>query len=479
MDMQNREDSIKNILMVTAFPTYGAGSGVQVTALANSYLKEGKNVAIITANNRTDFDKIPGVKYHIVPFKSEEENPEIIKGQCDFNYLMFTTHTESTANFWDASLEQIREYEQAFRKAINEEVREFKPDIIHGQHNWISTSIATETGVPVVTTIHGTDLMGFERSKKELQKVRRELKTETDPEKIKKLKKEEEKYNFYIECANRAAINARKIIVISEAQEEEFKRLFPLAVSKVELIENGYDTSKFYVDPNVNKEEVIGSLVSQNTPDGKIDLDYDKLVVFVGKFADFKGIDVMLDAAKLYEEELSEQGQKVLTLIVGSGQLEDQLKAQAKELGLRNTHFVGRKNTDEVRQIQNLADVSLIPSRNEPFGLVVIEGMACGHPVIGTNAGGIPGILNINKEDISDKNKTYVTPVGVLVPMDDSKALSDAVCDVLSGKDKFDKDFIVDYTKEHYSQEGITKKILSVFDEASKGAKKNLHSVER
>lgn len=466
--MKEKEKSnVKNILMVTAFPTYGAGSGVQVTALANSYLKTGKKVAIITANNKTEFDKIPGVKYHIVPFKSEEENPEIIDGQCNFNYLMFTTHTESTANFWDASLEQIREYEQAFKKAINEEIREFKPDIIHGQHNWISTGIATETGIPVVTTIHGTDLMGFSRSKEELQKVRKALKTEKNPEKIAALKKEEEKYNIYIEYANRAALNSSKIIVISEAQEEEFKRLFPLAANKVELIENGYDTSKFYVDSSANKETVIGNLVSQNTPDGKIGLDYDKLVVFVGKFADFKGIDVMLDAAKTYEEDLEEQGLKVLTLIVGSGQLEEQLKEQAKSLALKNTHFVGRKNTEEVRQIQNLADVSLIPSRNEPFGLVVIEGMACGHPVIGTNAGGIPGILNIDKEDISDKSKIYVTPVGVLVPMDDSAALSTAVSDVLTGKDEFDNEFIVNYTREHYAQDKVTEHILSVFDEVT------------
>ena len=59
--MNNKNKEAKNILMVTAFPTYGAGSGVQVTALANSYLKEGRNVTIITANNKTDFDKIPGV----------------------------------------------------------------------------------------------------------------------------------------------------------------------------------------------------------------------------------------------------------------------------------------------------------------------------------------------------------------------------------------------------------------------------------
>ncbi len=207
---QNSKDKVNNILMVTAFPTYGAGSGVQVTALAKSYQEEGKNVAIITGNNRTEFDKIPGVKYHVVPFTSEEKNPEKIPGQCDFNYLMFTTHTESTANFWNASLEQIKEYESVFRKAINKEVKEFKPDVIHGQHNWISTAIATETGIPTVVTIHGTDLMGFKRSKEELKKVREELKNTTDPKEIQRLKDEEKKYNMYIEYSNRSAINAKK-----------------------------------------------------------------------------------------------------------------------------------------------------------------------------------------------------------------------------------------------------------------------------
>ena len=60
------------------------------------------------------------------------------------------------------------------------------------------------------------------------------------------MKDEETKYNKYIEYSNRSAINAKKIIVISEAQREEFARLFPVAASKVELVENGYDTEKFY-----------------------------------------------------------------------------------------------------------------------------------------------------------------------------------------------------------------------------------------
>ena len=130
----------KKILIVTAFPTHGAGSGALITTQSKSYVEDGHEVVIITGNNRTDFDKLDGVRYHVVPFTAETENPEKIEGQCDFNYLMFTTHTESTANFWNANLEQIEEYMQVFESAIGEEIGKFNPDIVHAQHNWITSS---------------------------------------------------------------------------------------------------------------------------------------------------------------------------------------------------------------------------------------------------------------------------------------------------------------------------------------------------
>ena len=155
-------------------------------------------------------------------------------------------------------------------------------------------------------------------------------------------------------------------------------------------------------------------LTSDRTPDGKIDMDYDSLILFVGKFADFKGIDSLLAGAKLYEDKLMSEGKKPLTLIVGSGALEAKLKAEVEQLGLQNTHFVGRQPHNVICKLQNLADVSLIPSRDEPFGLVVIEGTACGHPVIGSNSGGIPGILNTKKEKLPNQN-IIKTDLGVLI----------------------------------------------------------------
>ena len=565
--METKSKAKKKILIVTAFPTHGAGSGALITTQAKSYVENGDEVVIITGNNRTDFDKLDGVRYHVVPFTAETENPEKIEGQCPFNYLMFTTHTESTANFWNVSLEEIEEYNKAFEKAIREEVQNFNPDIIHAQHNWLTSSICNNFNKPVVLTIHGTDLMGYikasdklesvqeqiEGKKEELKKandkkmlenirvveeiykrsttkaeIMRELKSAIKSKKLDISKAEMEElislydsktlYELYKREAEKSARQSQRIIVISDAQEKQFNYLFPGNEKKVRLLENGYDAKVFHQNKDVKREEIIPELI------GEENLDYDSLVLFVGKFADFKGIDALLDAAKMYEIRAKAENKKIETIIVGSGALEDKLKEQAKELGLKHTHFVGRKNHSEICKLQNLADVSLIPSRNEPFGLVVIEGTSCGHPVIATNSGGIPGILNTEREDLSDKEKSYVTKLGVLVPplpdrpaelnedavnkldkmpaiysMIGSKeekskfvsdkaeelgingeslgtyfdgymrtvtGLSSAVIDICDDKLQFNNDEIADYTQRTYSQEVIRDKILGIFDEA-------------
>ena len=552
----------KKILIVTAFPTHGAGSGALITTQAKSYVENGDEVVIITGNNRTDFDKLKGVKYHIVPFTAETEKPEKIEGQCPFNYLMFTTHTESTANFWNASLEQIEEYNKAFKKAISEEVKEFNPDIIHAQHNWLTSSICNDFDKPVVLTIHGTDLMGYMKANEKLSKVQedinakkalmqkngnkqntniieeiykranskaeimRELKTAIKTKKLDISKTElgelielydaKTLYELYKKEAEKSAKQSERIIVISDMQEQQFNELFPGNEERVRLLENGYDTKVFYQNKNITKEQIIPELI------GKENADYDNMVLFVGKFADFKGIDALLDAAKLYEKDAEDKSKKIETIIVGSGALEDKLKKQAQSLQLQHTHFVGRKNHEEICKLQNLATVSLIPSRNEPFGLVVIEGTSCGHPVIATNSGGIPGILNVDKEDLSDETKSHVTKLGVLIPplpdrpneldeqekeeldeittkytmLDDKKekfvkeeaqklnlkeetlnnyleqymrtvnALSSSVIDICDDKLKFNNDEIAEYTEKTYSQEVIRDKILGIFDEA-------------
>ncbi len=524
--MKNEERNKKKILIVTAFPTHGAGSGALITTQAKSYVENGDEVVIITGNNRTDFDKLEGVKYHIVPFTAESENAEKIEGQCPFNYLMFTTHTESTANFWNVGLEEIEKYNKMFEEAIKEEVEQFKPDIIHAQHNWLTSSICNNFGKPVALTIHGTDLMGYKKAGEKLTEIEKELenkKVNLNSKELNNIKNIEEiyakstskaeimrelknaiqnkkidiskedignlidiydkkkLYELYRKEAEKSAKQSERIIVISDAQEKEFNKSFPGNESRVRLLENGYDAKVFHKKDNVNREEILSNLI------GKENCKCDNVVLFVGKFADFKGIDALLEAAKIYEKEAEEKNKKIETIIVGSGALEETLKNQANTLELKHTHFVGRKNHGEICDLQNIADVSLIPSRNEPFGLVVIEGTSCGHPVIATNSGGIPGILNTEKEDLSDISKTYITKLGILVPplperpskvedentpeylkqyMATVNGISKSVMDVCEKNVEFDNDEIAKYTEETYSQDVIRDKIMGIFEEA-------------
>ena len=547
----------KKILMATAFPTHGAGSGALVTTQAKSYVEDGHSVVIITGNNRTDFDKLDGVRYHVVPFTGETEDHEIIEGQAPFNYLMFTTHTESKANFWKVSLEDIETYCEMFKKALAEEVREYDPDVIHAQHNWLLASQATRTGKPVVTTIHGTDLMGYERSKKLLKDIEERLaeipesakkakireafelgvsQTARDAydrldrekigrdEELVKLYADRRKYKFYMHEAENSARNSDKIIVISNDQQRRFNEAFPFAADKVELIENGYDPKTFFVEEKPkSREEVLGTLTSNITPDGKIPTDYDTMVLFVGKFADFKGIDSMLTANKIYDERLKAKGLKPLTVIVGSGVLDDKLRAQAAYLGLDNTHFVGRQNHETIRGLQNLDHViPVADSRDEPFGLVVIEATACGNAIIGSNSGGMTDILNVGGKEIPKKD-IIPTPLGVMITplperpdvlsdeekekldlmtpdyvladeegrkevvrraneelgldMDDaenyfsryarnSEALAESVVNISDGTFKYDSRTIAEYTLKKYSQPVIRDRLIGVYEEA-------------
>ena len=481
-----------NILQVTGFPNNGAGSGTLITTQAEGFVKQGHNICTILSENRTDFPRVPGVKYHLVPFTAENGTPEKIEGQLDFNFPMFTTHTRSTSTFWNLNLDQIKAIEEKYRQAIQEEVETFKPDIIHGQHNWIHNAIATESGIPTVVTIHGTDLMGYKRSLDTLKDLRAKLKSgNLSNEELQELKAESDKYFHLVEMAKKSAQNSQRVVVISEDQRKQFCELFPEAADKVVLVKNGYNPDVFHVMEDVDKDTLFDSLTSDRSEDGKLPKDYDNMALFVGKFADFKGIDVLLDATKKNEQACEKEGKKLLTVVVGTGALEPELKAQAEELGLKNLHFVGLQGHTVIRQLQNLADISVVPSRKEPFGLVVIEGTACGHPVVATNSGGIPDIMNTTGKTIKEyynpetdskdqsilapnagTKGTYTTDLGMLVPVDDSDELSGAMMDIFDGRVTFDNDAIAKYTKDTYSQEAINTELLDIFSQAVKSYNK-------
>jgi glycosyltransferase involved in cell wall biosynthesis len=199
---------------------------------------------------------------------------------------------------------------------------------------------------------------------------------------------------------------------ISTQQMDALVDIFPtFPRDRVVLSPNGYNQEAFKLQtapdgPAADRRKLLQGFETkpyQGSPHPvrSIDADVDAVVVFCGKFADWKRLDALLHAASIYELA----GPKIATLIVGSGPHEDQVKMQSlalDQLGLERTYFLGPRGQDELSTLFNAADVGCFPSYNEPFGLVFIECMASGTPVIGANSGG---------------PRDFVTPeVGALVP---------------------------------------------------------------
>ena len=145
--------------------------------------------------------------------------------------------------------------------------------------------------------------------------------------------------------------------------------------------------------------------------------------------------------------------EKIMTLIAGNGVLYDELNKLKNFLELKNTFFLGYISDEQLIDLYNIADVSTVPSRSEPFGLVAIEALACGTPVVGTNQGGLPDFIN---EDI-----------GALVDVEDDIALAEAIINELVRPDKKERRKRAhEYAVNNFSWENTIKEVEKIYKEA-------------
>lgn len=132
-------------------------------------------------------------------------------------------------------------------------------------------------------------------------------------------------------------------------------------------------------------------------------------VLFVGRLVYYKGVDVLLDAFAHCDGSL---------LIVGTGPLEKRLRQHARAAGVADrVHFLSHVPDDDLAAYYRAADVFVLPSthRTEAFGIVQLEAMACGLPVVSTN---LPtGVPWVNQHGVT----------GLVVPPGDHRALTDAL----------------------------------------------------
>lgn len=388
------------ILIINHSPFIGSGSGIYTMNIAKALRKSGHTIKVITAANSLAFPDMGDIEIHPIFFKYKDN----VEGQLDFNVPCFDQYPTSDVVFYNLSQNQLKEYEEEFRKVLEEEIENFKPDIIHTQHIWIWSSIVTEYNLPTAITSHGSDMMGYNIDN-----------------------------SFGVYC-EKAIENCDKIITISKKNNEVVLENFPQAKNKSITLKNGYDTQIFHLK-NLKKQEVLKGF--------NINKDYKKIVLYAGRLTENKGIDVLLNAANIYEDE------DTITIIAGGGGLLGDLKKQSSELNLKNIAFVGDQTQENLSKLYNIADVLAVPSRVEGFGLVAIEALACGTPVVATNKGGMTDFIN-------DK-------VGALVDVEDEVMLGKEISKILNGNRTFNRLELSQYAQNNYSQEAVINDLINIY----------------
>ena len=396
------------VLLINHFPLQGSGSGTYTRNIASALVQKGHKACIVMPENTADYSPVEDIPTYPV-FFTDENGKKPTTDALDFNFPCFTTHPRSMQTFYDLDDEQLNSYLSAFANEVQKVIEEFKPDIIHAQHVWLLAWVAKNTGLPYVITSHGTDFIGY---------------------------KKDERFRIY---ADEAAKDAKKIITISKDNTVLAKEILAGVENKTVQILNGYDPSIFYPS-TTTKEEIY---THYDIPIAKY------LVLFSGKFTHFKGIDALLEAAKLYE---SEHPNEIATLLAGEGELFEEMKAKAEELNLQNVQFLGFQQPSLLRKLYSTADVSVVPSRREPFGLVALEALACGSPVVATNQGGLPDIVN--------------SEVGTLVDVDDSVGLAKAITAEIYNPDKENKRVhVAQYAVDNFSQTKLIDALIDIYHE--------------
>jgi len=244
----------------------------------------------------------------------------------------------------------------------------------------------------------------------------------------------------------RSARSAAATITISPHDQAEAVRLLGLDPETVHCLPNGVDAERFagrrpgrlereahwlrwlVHDPR-GWDEATGRPGSVSYPeeavlDAFFDADTGEarpMLLFVGRFLGFKRVPLLIRA---YARARRRMAEPVPLVIWGGvpGEWEGEHPHTVASAEAEGVFFTGFRGHDELPIGLGCADCFVAPSTDEPFGLVYLEAMACGLPVIGTSSGGPPSFVNVVDGE----------PDGWLVPPDDEEALAEAILEAVA-----------------------------------------------
>jgi N-acetyl-alpha-D-glucosaminyl L-malate synthase BshA len=328
---------------IVCYPTYG-GSGVIATELGKALAKKGHKVHFITYKEPARLDTFQSnVFYHEVSLQ---------------NYPLF----------------EYAPYETVLASKIVDVVRYEGLDLLHVHYAiphasaaYLAKQILKDQNVliPVVTTLHGTDITLVGRDE------------------------------TYAPVVAFSINHSDGVTAVSESLKNDTYRYFKIT-REIEVIPNFIDFSRFQKSDKQHFRRAIAD-------------DDEKILMHVSNFRKVKRVEDLVYVFKIVSERI-----KCKMLLVGDGPERHNVEQLCRKLGVCDgVRFLGKQ--DAIEELLAVADVFLLPSETESFGLAALEAMACQVPVISTNTGGIPEInihgitgLLSNVGDVQDMAKNVI-----------------------------------------------------------------------
>ncbi len=313
-------------------PRIVGGIARVVNDLSKRLIKDGHDVTVVTyrEGNAPYFEDDKGVKvYRVDNFMINPNNFIDWIMQMNFNMI--------------AKANEIIAKEGAF-------------DVIHA-HDWLvayaAKTLKNSYDIPIVSTIHATESGRNSGIHDEIQR-------------------------YINDTEWMLTYESTEVIVNSNYMKRELQSLFGLPFEKINVIPNGININMFN---GVEKDYDFRR---------KYALDNEKIILFMGRLVYEKGVQHLISAmpkilAGYHDAKL---------VIAGKGGMLDELRAQVNSLGISNkVYFTGYMDSKQVCKMYKCADVSVFPSTYEPFGIVALEAMLSGTPVVVSDIGGLNEIV--------------------------------------------------------------------------------------
>ncbi len=183
------------------------------------------------------------------------------------------------------------------------------------------------------------------------------------------------------------AFSAWQIIVCSDYMRREVERALDSPWDKINVVYNGIRPEKKQHHQDFHTQDFRRQFAE----------DDEQIVYYVGRMTYEKGVSVLLSAAP---KVLSEMGGYVKLVIIGGGNT-DHLKKQAWDMGIwHKCYFTGFMSDKYLDRFQTIADCAVFPSLYEPFGIVALESFASRVPVVVSDTGGFPEVVQHNKTGV-------------------------------------------------------------------------------